>query len=165
MRNRFSRWLNSLPMTDPVERRQAAVFQLVLIGWIVLASIDLLILLPPFFSPPPPGTPPVPAEMMVRFLVFLSLLLITSLLLWICPVSALVVLRRGRFKLAVAIATLGLLLTHTTATYTLGVTSAAVYIVYQIPIALAGLLAGRRLLLIVSGWSIAALLVISILQS
>jgi rsbT co-antagonist protein RsbR len=106
-----------------------------------------------------------PPEVMVRFLVFLSLLVIASLLLWICPVSALVVLRRGRFKLSVAIATLGLLLTHTTATYNLGVTSAAVYIVFQIPIALAGLLAGRRLLLTVSGWSIAALLVVGILQS
>jgi rsbT co-antagonist protein RsbR len=165
MWNRFSRWLNSLPMTDPVERRQAAVFQLVLIGWIILASLDMLIVIPSFLGPPPPGTPPIPPELLARFLVFVVLAVINSLLLGICPVSALVVLRRGRFKLSVGLAAIGLLLTHTNATYTLGVTSAFVYIVFQIPIALAGLLGGRRLLLAVSAWSIAALLTISILQS
>jgi rsbT co-antagonist protein RsbR len=165
MGNRFSAWLKRLPVADPLERRQAAVFQLVLIGWIILASIFVLIDIPLLFGPPPPGAPPLPPEMQSRFLVFLGLLTTATLLLWLCPVSALVVLRRGHFKRSAAIATLGLLLAHTIATYTLGVAVATAYIVFQIPIAMAGLLVGRRLLLTASGVSIAAILVISNLQS
>jgi anti-anti-sigma regulatory factor len=99
------------------------------------------------------------------FLVVLAMLLLASALLWLVPVSALVLLRRGRFKLSVAVATLGLLLAHSLATYNLGVTSAAVFVVFQIPIALAGLLAGRRLLLIVSSLSIAVVIAVTILES
>jgi anti-anti-sigma regulatory factor len=99
------------------------------------------------------------------FEVILALLQLASTLLWITPVSALVLLRRGRFNLAVIISSLGLLLSHTIATYILGVTSPSVLIVFQIPIALAGLLGGRRLLLTVSGLSIALVLVVTYLES
>jgi anti-anti-sigma regulatory factor len=95
----------------------------------------------------------------------LWILAFATTLLWITPVSALTLLRRGRFKLAVAVATLGLLLTHTIATFILGVTSGAVLVVFYIPIALAGLLAGRRLLLSATAWSIAAIVAVAILQS
>jgi anti-anti-sigma regulatory factor len=86
-------------------------------------------------------------------------------MLWVAPVAALVLLRRGRFKLAVMVSTLGLLLSHTIATFILGVTSAAVFVVFQIPIALAGLLASRRLLLTVSSLSIAVVLIVTLLES
>jgi anti-anti-sigma regulatory factor len=88
-----------------------------------------------------------------------------GMLLWICPIIALVVLRFGRFKLSVGIATLGLLLTHSIATFLLGVTNASVPIVFQIPIALAGLLAGRRLLLMVAGLSLMVVVLVGILES
>src|SRR6266496_4277630 len=94
----FRRWLDKLPLTDPIERQQASVFQWVLIGWIILALIDNLITLSPLFAPPPA---PTPGPMPVIFLVIFSLLVLAGVLLWICPVSALVVLRRGRFKLSV----------------------------------------------------------------
>jgi rsbT co-antagonist protein RsbR len=74
-------------------------------------------------------------------------------------------LRRGRFKLAVSVATLGLLLTHSIATFILGVTNGSVLVVFQIPIALAGLLAGRRLLLTAAGWSIGLIIAVTILES
>jgi anti-anti-sigma regulatory factor len=160
------RWLNNLPLTDPVERRQAFVFQSVLLGWIILASIDLLFFVFPLFLAPASETPaPPPESLPPIFIVVLAMLWLASALLWLVPVSALVLLRRGRFKLSVAVATLGLLLTHSIATYNLGVTSAAVFVVFQIPIALAGLLAGRRLLLIVSSLSIAVMVGVTILES
>src|SRR5262245_55874771 len=160
------RWLDNLPLTDPVERRQAYGFQWVLLGWIALASIGVLFFVIPLFLPSAFGTPPPPPESLPPiFFVVLAMLWLASALLWIVPVSALVLLRRGRFKLSVWVATLGLLLTHSIATYNLGVTVAAVFVVFQIPIALAGLLSGRRLLLIVSGWSIALVVLVTILES
>src|SRR4029079_6330362 len=99
------------------------------------------------------------------FLLILSLLFVAGALLWLSPVTALILLRRGRFKLAVSVATIGLLLAHSIATFILGVTNGAVLVVFQIPIALAGLLAGRRLLLTVAGWSIALIIVVTILES
>jgi anti-anti-sigma regulatory factor len=154
--------LDNLPLTDAVERRQAKVFQIFLIGWIILASLGV----PGTFllggsgdqAPPPESLPPI-------MLVILPLLIMASLLLWLTPVSALVLLRRGRFRLAVGVATLGLLLSHTMATFTLGVGGGAVMVVFQIPIALAGLLAGRRLLWGVTSFSIAIVIVVGILQN
>jgi rsbT co-antagonist protein RsbR len=160
MIGKLRRWLDDIPLTDPIERRQASVFQWVLIGWIILALIDNLIT---FSLPPPPAPTAGPMPLLMQAI--LSMLLLAGMLLWICPVGALVLLRRGRFKLAVAVATLGLLVTHSIATYIIGVTDAAVYVVFQIPIALAGLLAGRRLLLTVSGASIAVVVVVTILES
>jgi rsbT co-antagonist protein RsbR len=99
------------------------------------------------------------------FLVLNVLLQLGGLLLCVAPVSALVLLRRGRFQLSVMAAALGLLLAHSIATYILGILSPVVLIVFQIPIALAGLLAGRRLLLTVSGLTIALVLIVTFLES
>jgi anti-anti-sigma regulatory factor len=165
MKQRMRHWLENIPLTDPVERRQASVLQFVLIGWIILATIDQVVTYIPFLFPssaanalPSGPIPPI-------FLLILSLLFVAGALLWLSPVTALILLRRGRFKLAVSVATLGLLLAHSIATFSLGVTNGAVLVVFQIPIALAGLLAGRRLLLTVAGWSIALIIVVTILES
>ncbi|NNJ12371.1 STAS domain-containing protein [Chloroflexales bacterium ZM16-3] len=95
----------------------------------------------------------------------ISLLFLATLMLWLAPVIALVLLRRGRFAAAVAMAVWGLLFGHTIATYALGVTDPSVYVVYQIPITLAGLLGGRRMLLAVSGYGIGFVLLVGFLQS
>jgi hypothetical protein len=150
--------LGNLRLTDPVERRQANVFQLVLLGWIVLALLGSLGLL---LQPSPPNQDPLSPMLQLGFL----LLMMAGLLLWICPLVALIVLRLGRFKLSVCIATLGLLLTHSIATFLLGITNASAPIVFQIPIALAGLLAGRRLLLTVAGLSLMIVVLVAILES
>ena len=160
VKRRILQWLDNAPLTNPVERRQAGVFQWVLIIWIALALIDFLI-----FSIGFVGTPPSDAAVPPIFLVIGLLLGVASILLWVAPTTALVLLRRGRFQLSVITATLGLLLAHTIATYTLGITNPSVLIVFQIPIALAGLLAGRRLLLTVSGLSIVIVLVVAFLES
>jgi rsbT co-antagonist protein RsbR len=97
--------------------------------------------------------------------VLIWLSIVDTILLLAVPVSALAVLRRGHFTLAVMIATFGLLLTHAIATYNLGITNGAVLIVFQIPIALAGLLLGRRPLLLVAGLSIAIIGAVTFLES
>jgi rsbT co-antagonist protein RsbR len=158
MKNRFLRWLDTPPLTNPVERRQAGVFQWVLIIWIILT---LLLNLSIFFLPPPNNAAPLPP----MFLAMILLLQLAGILLVVAPVVALVLLRRGRFKLAVMASALGLLLAHTIATFILGITNPTVLIVFQIPIALAGLLAGRRLLLTVSGLSIVVVVVVTFLES
>jgi rsbT co-antagonist protein RsbR len=162
MKRRFLEWLEKAPLTNPVERRQAVVFQWVLIIWILLTSIQLIFSLLSLFAPPPASSA---APLPPMFMTMLLLLQLAGTLLWITPVSALVLLRRGRFNPAVIISSLGLLAAHTIATYILGVTNPSVLIVFQIPIALAGLLASRRLLLTISGLSIAIVLIVTFLES
>jgi rsbT co-antagonist protein RsbR len=158
MQNQISHWLANVPASGPVARRQATVFQSFLIGWIALAAVGVPVLnLQPSSGAPGPSAGPSG--------LILGLLLIAGALLLICPVCALVVLRRGHFQGAVAVATFGLLLSHSLATFLLGIESAATLIVFQIPIALAGLLAGRRLLLIVAGLSIGVVVLVGFLES
>lgn len=162
MKRRFLQWLDNTPLTNPVERRQALVFQWVLIVWIFLTSLFNLVL---FFAPPPGSPAPASAPLPPMFLVMILLLQLAGILLCVAPVSALVLLRRGRFNRAVIVSSLGLLLAHTIATYILGITNPLVLIVFQIPIALAGLLGGRRLLLAVSGLCIAIVIAVTFLES
>jgi anti-anti-sigma regulatory factor len=162
MKSRILGWLYNTPLTNPVERRQAAVFQWVLILWIFLTLLFNLLI---FFAPPPSSATPASAPLPPMFLVVILLLQLAGILLCVTPVTALVLLRRGRFNLAVIVSSLGLIVSHTIATYILGITNPSVLIVFQIPIALAGLLGGRRLLLTVSSLSIAIVLVVAILES
>jgi anti-anti-sigma regulatory factor len=163
VKSRFLRWLDNTPLTNPVERRQAGVFQWVLIIWIILTSIQFLsslisALVPSFAPTLPTSMPPI-------MLASLALLQVAGILLWVAPTAALVLLRRGRFQISVITASLGLLLAHSIATYILGITNPSVLIVFQVPIALAGLLSSRRLLLTVSGLSLAVVLIVTYLES
>jgi anti-anti-sigma factor len=76
-----------------------------------------------------------------------------------------VLLRRSRFLAAVVIAAFGLLAAHILATFVLGFHDPSVLVVYQLPIALVGLLAGRRLLWLATGLSIAVVVLVGVLQS
>src|ERR1700712_6070064 len=109
VRDTIQQWLENTPLTNPVERRQSIVFQWVLIIWIAFASIDLLFTFSALFAAPPAANA-APLPTIVR--VSLLLLDIGGVLLWITPVAALVLLRRGRFNLAVMVASVGLLLSH-----------------------------------------------------
>lgn len=166
MLSRLRMWWEQVPTSNPVERRQAGYFQLFLVGWIVLATIGLPVSLllsmggggDAGAQPPPEAIPPI-------IFVFIWLLYLGLLLFWLSPVVALVLLRRGRFKGAVTLAVWGLLLGHTLGTYLIGVSDPSVLVVYQLPLVLAGLLGGRRLLLTVSGYSILYVLLVGFLQS
>jgi anti-anti-sigma regulatory factor len=156
-------WWERLPIADPLQRRQASFFQVVLIGWIALVTFGLPLNFLRGAGQPENSMPPGPMPPLI--LVLLGMLLLASLMLWLAPVVALVLLRRGRFSGAVLMAVWGLLFGHSIATVALGVADASVYVVYQIPIALAGLLGSRRMLLTVAGYSIVFVLLVAVLQS
>jgi anti-anti-sigma regulatory factor len=158
MNTSIQHWLNRLPHDGSLQHKQGRIFQLVLLVWIALTSVGVPAL---FLIPLDPNAPPPPPE--VKF--SLIIISVAAPLLWVVPVAALVVLRRGLFRQSVATASVGLLLAHSVAAYVMGVRTPAVLIVYQIPIALAGLLAGRRLLLSVSGLTMLIVLVIGILEA
>jgi rsbT co-antagonist protein RsbR len=155
MQNRLTRWVNGLALKDPVEQRQGRVFQYFLIGWLALAAVSIPILT--LSGGPPVNLTPV---LQLSF----TLLGFASSLLWITPAIALLVLRRGFFGRSVAVAAFGLLISQAMALLLLGITG-TVLLVFIIPISFAGLLAGRRLLLTVSGISAALVIVVAILES
>jgi rsbT co-antagonist protein RsbR len=156
-------WWSYIPTRDPLRQQQATFFQVFLLGWIILATVGLPLNFlrgaggEPASTPAPEAIPPI-------FLVIMWLLLLASLMLWLSPVIALVLLRRGRFNGAVMMAVWGLLFGHSIATLALGVADPSVHVLYQIPIALAGLLGGRRMLLAVSGYSIFFVILVGFLQ-
>lgn len=154
----IQRWLGAVPLTDPIERRQARVFQVALICWLGLALIGVPLL---FLQPGDQPAGELPPQMVTGIL----LLSIAGLSLLISPALALALLRRGRFNAAVVAASSGLLLGHSVATFTLGLGDATTLIVFQIPLALAGLLGNRRQLLVIAGLCIAVVVGVAILQS
>lgn len=162
-------WWVHIPMRNPLEQKQAGFFQIILLGWIILATIGLplnfLRGMGDAASAPPPETLPSPEALPPIFFVLIWSLALAALMLWLSPVVAMILLRRGRFGGSVMIASWGLLFGHSIATFALGVSDPSVYVVYQIPIALAGLLGRRRMLLAVSGYSIFFVLFVGFLQS
>jgi rsbT co-antagonist protein RsbR len=161
MIQRLRNWLEAIPLDDPIERRQANAFQLVLIAWIALSVVWMFVTALLFTQPPPASAEPIPPVIVIS----IALLFFSFTFWWFSPVVALALLRRGRFKVAVLVATLGMLIAHSIGTFVLGTGNGSVLVVYQLPIALAGLLAGRRLLLTATGTSIAVIVGVSILQS
>jgi rsbT co-antagonist protein RsbR len=155
MNTSLRRWFDTIPLTDPVERREASVFQFFLLGWLVLASIGVPLLAVSGAQAPNPSP-----ELQLSG----SLLALASTLLWLSPAIALVVLRRGHFERSVAIAAVGPLISQAVAMVLLGVVPSAL-ILFFVPITFAGLLAGRRLLLIVAGLSVLTVVVVAILES
>jgi PAS domain S-box-containing protein len=124
-------WLNTAPIDDPIERRQAPLVQTMLIGLVVAATLGI------------PFTLNTSSEPIGK-----SLSLASNLLFLICGISALVVFRRGHFRRAVMLATTGLLLSFAIYAIELGLRAdTAVLNAFLLPIALAGFLAGRRGLL------------------
>lgn len=156
-------WFEQTIFSDPVQRRQASYFQAFLLGWFLLATIgfplSLLVNSQGAAAAQPPADSVTPFVAIVLWLVFLAVLLV-----WLSPLVALVLLRRGRFSSAVYMAVWGGLLGHSAATYALGVADPSVLVVFQLPIVLAGLLGGRRLLLAVSVYSVLYVLIVAFLQ-
>ena len=154
----FERWLDTLPLTDPIQRQQAKLLQIVLSCWLALALIGApLLFVLPGTSAPSEQTGPLPFGVALLGIAILSLI--------VTPAVALALLRRGRFSAAVMAACSGLLFGHSLATYTLGLGDASTLIVFQIPLALAGLLGNRRQLLVVAGLSIVVVVGVALLQS
>jgi rsbT co-antagonist protein RsbR len=155
----FRHWLDALPVSNPTERRLAGVLQNVLLVWATVAALGIgASTLATLGAPPPTASGPDIGALG-------ALLSIAGLLLILTPIAGLVLLRRGHYSRSLAVTTFGILIAHSIATYLLGITENTVVIVYQLPIALAGLLGGRRLLLAVSGISIGFMILVAALET
>ena len=148
MRTGPQRWLNDLHLTDPIEQRQAFLLQILLLivigGSLIGLSVSMLTA--------DKTRPPI-------------LTLLSYSLLIACTASALAFLRHGRFISAVSLATAGLLAAIGLALVVGGVSNSGnVLLAFVVPITLAGLLLGRRGLLLAAGASIALVLTTGLLQ-
>src|SRR5215212_11706047 len=92
MREQIRIWLNDLPLTDPIERRQAPLIQLMLLTLLAAALLAV-----PFLFV---GVAANRGQL---------LSLISSIVLILAFAAALVILRRGYFRLAVALTALAFL--------------------------------------------------------
>ncbi|HEU4321922.1 MAG TPA: STAS domain-containing protein [Roseiflexaceae bacterium] len=128
-------WLSETPLTDPIERQQAGLVRALLL-------VALLVTLCA-----------IPLPSMVRLPSTAVLLLDAVILLNVPTVLAgLWLLRRGRFRQAVLTTSLGMTLMLSVMMVTTGLRDAApVLFACALPIVLAGMLAGRRELLLTVG--------------
>jgi anti-anti-sigma regulatory factor len=133
------RWLGDLSLDDPLERQQARLLQVMLLFIIGACLIGLPLSL-------------VTASNNSRFPIGIA----AYGLLIPCNIGALALLRRGRFTAAVYLASLSIILTIGMALVaTENVLSPTALVAFTIPVALAGLLLGRRGILLAAGLSIA----------
>jgi PAS domain S-box-containing protein len=148
MWTRLRGWLSDIPIDDHVERRLAALLQIFLIGLLAIAVAALAIVISMSGSLTRNPIPPLA--------VLISIMLIGA---------ALPVLRRGRFRLAVMVATLGMILGVTIVLFIRGLhTNAALLLALSLPITLTGLLIGRRALALTIALSSMAVLSVAMLQ-
>jgi anti-anti-sigma regulatory factor len=149
MRERFLAWLNDLPLTDPIERRQAPLIQLLLLALLAAA----LVAVPFLFI----GIAANRGQ---------SLSLVSSVLLILGFAAALVAIRRGSFRLAVALTALAFLPGQAISLFSAGThTTGLIFLLFVIPLALVGLLGGRLALLITMGAIIAMVAVAVLLEA
>jgi len=142
MWNRLRSWLNDLSLSDPIERQQGPLLQVILLGLSILAILALMLTL---------ATNDTTDQ---AKLLNVSSLIVEVILYPIC----LVLLRRGRFTYAVAIAIAGLLISNTILLIPRGLNSNWITMfVFAYPITFAGLLTGRRVLWLTTGLSIICL--------
>ncbi|HEU5099146.1 MAG TPA: STAS domain-containing protein [Roseiflexaceae bacterium] len=149
MQSEIRRWLDTLPLNDPLERQQAGLLQIMLLIILGGCAVGLLI----SFSNASTSAP-------------LSIALISYAILIVCTLSALFLLRRGRFNPAVGLAVSGIILAVGLALIASGLPgSAGIFMAFTVPVTMAGLLLDRKGLLVASGAVIGVVLLVALLQS
>lgn len=129
----FQRWLNAVPLHDPIERRLAPLIQVTLIALALAAVMSVSVGLVSVGS----------AALSLQALTPSALFVVAMLL-------ALVILRSGRFKTALWVITGATLVAQIRNTFAADFqTGGAILVAYVIPIALAGLLINRRAMFLV----------------
>lgn len=138
MNNRLKTWVRAIPSGDPIEHQQVESFQLMLIGMIGVGLIG------------------VPVSLAARFGTANTILAVAADLLFaLISAGALLILRRGRFRLAVLAGVGGQLLAIALTYFAIGARAGDMtLIIFTLPITMGGLLAGRRGLLLVLGTSL-----------
>jgi signal transduction histidine kinase len=148
MWNRFRSWLNNTPIDNPIERRQAPLLQVMLIGILIAATLALLNIL---------VAPVTPGRRLLGVMV--------NTLYILCATSGLAALRRGRFRLGVLIPTIGTALILGMFLIAVGMHHGAPFmIVFMIPTILAGLLTGQPGIFVVIGIGIMTMAVMLTLE-
>jgi rsbT co-antagonist protein RsbR len=135
-RSKLRAWLEATALTDPVERGQASALQIMLLvigafGALLFAA--LLVVLPGAL-----GGALNPAAVLLPM--GLAVVLVA------CVLTAVAMLRRGRFQGAVLLAAVGFTALHGVTVITSGLADKEVLLVYLLPLTLAGLLSSRRAL-------------------
>jgi anti-anti-sigma regulatory factor len=149
MRQEVAGWLNAIPIYDPLERRQA---RLLLIMLLIILSGSVIGLPLGLLNASIPAT--------------LALSIISSAILIGFTFAGIVLLRRGRFRLATALAISGLTLAIGLALIAGGISSpAGTFMAFTIPVTMGGLLLGRRGLLIAGGAAVGIVLLTALLQA
>jgi rsbT co-antagonist protein RsbR len=142
-------WLNNLSYQDSLQQRQAKLLQIMLLLILGGCLIGLpLAILTAVQSPandlPGPSYP----------------------LLFVCTLGALFALRSGHFGIAIGLVTLGFMLSNGIALIAIGLDqSQTVLLAFSVPIALAGLVLGRRGILLASGLSVLLVIAVALLQT
>ncbi|MBK9712023.1 MAG: PAS domain S-box protein [Kouleothrix sp.] len=137
MWKRLRHWLSDITITDPLARQQVALVQGLFIGTIAMCVLALPL---PFIT----------SSSMLSKLVGA----VTAALVGIYVTLALVILRRGHFKLAVTLIVLGMLAGITVLIVTSEMAESAALLAFALPLTLAGLLLDRRALwLVIAGCS------------
>lgn len=148
---KIRRWLNDLPLSDPLERRQAGLLQVMLLIILGGCAIGLLISVIQLNSAAQSNLP---------------IGIIAYTILIVCTIGGLTLLRHGRFSPSVALAIGGIVLVVGSALIASGFPgSAGIYLAFTLPITMAGLLLGRRALLLTSGVIIGVVVVAALLKS
>jgi PAS domain S-box-containing protein len=148
MWSRMSLWLHTVPLSDPVERKQAPVVQVVLLLLIIGGCLGIPINLNAVGGPEG------------------QLLALTSnLVIMISTASALMFLRRGQFRTAIMLCTTGLQIGLIFNCIAVGVkTGSALLCAFLLPIVISGFLAGRRGLLVSVPTSITIVITTALLE-
>jgi anti-anti-sigma regulatory factor len=150
MQQRVRRWLDDLPLSDPLERQQASLLQIMLL--IILGGGAM----GPVISVINPTTREAS----------LKIGLIAYTLVAICTLGGLLLLRRGRFGPSVALTIGGVVLAIASALIASDFPgSTSIYPAFTVPITMAGLLLGRRGLLLTSAAVIGAVVLAALLKS
>jgi anti-anti-sigma regulatory factor len=149
MQPTIRRWLDDLPLSNPLQRRQAGLLQIILLIIVGGCVIGMLISL-------------LTTAMSITLVVSITV----YILLIICMIGALIVLRSGRFTPAVALAIGGVIIPIGISLVTSGFTNAAGTLMsFTLPVTMAGLLLGRRGLLLVTAAEVAIVVIAALVQA
>ena len=146
---KIRRWLNDLPLSDPLERQQAGLLQVMLLIILGGCAIGLLISL---ISSAGQSNLPIG--------------IVAYTILIICSIGGLTLLRQGHFRPSVALAISAIVLVVGSALIAVGFPGAVgIYLAFTLPITMAGLLLGRRELLLTCGVIIGVVVSAALLKS
>ncbi|HYF64267.1 MAG TPA: hypothetical protein VD886_15705, partial [Herpetosiphonaceae bacterium] len=145
---RFLAWLGNIPFKDPVEKQQAYLLQNMML---VLCALTIVSMPAGFWVSDTIGSA-------VRTN-------ISSVVIFLFFIIALAVLRQGKLRRSVIIASAGLLMGFSGLLVVEGLRNSGWLLsAFMVPITLAGLLTGRKGILIVGGLSVAAILIVGALE-